>query len=150
MKAIMGKENGANFFKCDLHIHTPVSECYEQTGIGVEDIINRSIEIGLKIIAVTDHNADCSFPEIIEASEGKDLLVLPGVEITTPQGGAAQIHILAIFDKSDYRKVDELLIRIGILHEKRGRSETVAKKTIPELFCRSIAYSAFHQRSDEE
>jgi ABC-type lipoprotein export system ATPase subunit len=133
MKAIIDKENGSNFFKCDLHIHTQTSKCYQQPGIKAEDIIKKSIEKGLKIIAVTDHNSDGSFPEIIESSEGTDLLVLPGVEITTPQGGAAQIHILAIFNKSDYRKVDELLIKIGISHEQRARSETVAKKTIPEI-----------------
>jgi len=133
MDAILDKENGANFCKCDLHVHTPISKCYKQPGIRAEEIINRSIDNGLKIIAVTDHNSDGSFPEILEASEGKDLLVLPGVEITTPQGGVKQIHILAIFDKVDYRKVDELLTKIGISHEKRSQSETVANKTIPDI-----------------
>lgn len=133
MDAILGKENGANFFKCDLHIHTPVSKCYKQPGVKAEDIIKRSIENGLKIIAVTDHNSDGVFPEFQAASEGKDILVLPGVEITTPQGGSAQIHILAIFDNNDYKKVDELLTKIGISHEKRSKSEAVANKTIPDI-----------------
>lgn len=109
----MGKDNGANFFKCDLHIHTPVSKCYKHSGVKIEEIINRAIEHGLTIIAVTDHNSDGSLPEFQAASEGKDLLVLPGVEITTPQGGSAQVHILAIFNNSEHKKVDELLTNLN-------------------------------------
>jgi len=133
MDAIMGKDNGANFFKCDLHIHTPVSKCYKHSGVKIEEIINRAVEHGLTIIAVTDHNSDGSLPEFQAASEGKDLLVLPGVEITTPQGGSAQVHILAIFNNSEHKKVDELLTKIGIPHEKRSHPDAVADKTIPQI-----------------
>jgi ABC-type cobalamin/Fe3+-siderophores transport system ATPase subunit len=133
LEQILGKENGANFYKCDLHIHTPKSKCYKEPHIKPEDIIEKSLESGLGIIAITDHNTDGSFLEIQEASIGKDLLVLPGVEITTPQGGSGQIHMLAIFNNSDYRKVDELLTKIGIPFKKRSHSDAVANKTIPEI-----------------
>jgi hypothetical protein len=133
MDEILNKDNGAKFHKCDLHIHTPVSECYGQKDIKPEDIIKTAIDKDLSIIAITDHNSEGWFKQISEAAKEKEILVLPGVEITTPHGGKRQVHMLAIFDTSDYRKVDELLTKIEIPYEERSKSDAVSKKTIPEI-----------------
>jgi Predicted metal-dependent phosphoesterases (PHP family) len=133
MKEILSKENGAEFYKCDIHIHTPASKCYRQSDISPEDIVETAIERKLNVIAITDHNSEGWFEQVSKAVKDKNLVVLPGVEITTPQGGERQVHILAIFDPNDYRRVDELLTMIGIPHEKRGESDAVSTKTIPEI-----------------
>jgi ABC-type cobalamin/Fe3+-siderophores transport system ATPase subunit len=133
MNEILNKENGAKLYKCDLHIHTPVSKCYKQSDIVPEDIVNTAIERGLNVIAITDHNTEEWFEKVSKAVEGKNLLVLPGVEVTTPHGGERQVHILAIFDPNDSKRVNELLTKIGIPHEKRGESDAVSAETIPKI-----------------
>jgi len=133
MNDILSKNNGAKFYTCDLHIHTPASKCYKEKNVTAEDIVETAINKKIEIIAITDHNSEGWFEKVSEAAKGKNLLVLPGVEITTPHGGERQVHILAIFDPLDYKKVDELLIKIDISHDKRGKSDTVANKTIPEI-----------------
>ena len=133
MKDILIKENGARFYKCDLHIHTPRSKCYKQSNIAPIDILDEAIKKGIDIIAITDHNSEGLFEKISKVVGDRKLLVLPGVEITTPQGGERQVHMLAIFDPGNYKRVDELLTKIGISHEKRGASDAVSTKTITEI-----------------
>lgn len=133
MNEILNKENGTKLYKCDLHIHTPVSKCYKQSDVVPEDIVNTAIKRGLNVIAITDHNTEEWFDKVSKVAEDKNLLVLPGVEITTPQGGERQVHILAIFDPNDYKRVNELLTKIGIPHETRGMSNAVSTETIPTI-----------------
>ena len=133
MNEILNKENGTKLYKCDLHIHTPVSKCYKQSDVVPEDIVNTAIKRGLNVIAITDHNTEEWFDKVSKVAEDKNLLVLPGVEITTPQGGERQVHILAIFDPNDYNRVNELLTKIGIPYETRGMSNAVSTETIPTI-----------------
>jgi ABC-type cobalamin/Fe3+-siderophores transport system ATPase subunit len=133
MDEILNCENGSRCLKCDLHVHTPISRCYKEKEIQPIDIVNTAIDKELDIVAITDHNSEGWFSEIFEAAKDKELLVLPGVEITTPQGGERQVHMLAIFDYPDFKKVDELLTKVGIPHENRGKSDVVAIKSILEI-----------------
>ncbi|MGD2248773.1 MAG: PHP domain-containing protein [Candidatus Methanofastidiosia archaeon] len=126
-------DDGAHFHKVDLHIHTPESKCYKESNVNPKNIVETAIKKGLKVIAICDHNSKGQFEQIAQEAEDKDLLVLPGVEITTPHGGERQVHILAIFDYTDFKKVEELLTKIGIPHEKRGASDAVSEKTILEI-----------------
>ena len=48
----------------------------------------------LSIIALTDHNEITNVPGAIAAAAGKKLTVLPGIELTTPEG-----HLLVYFDE---------------------------------------------------
>lgn len=114
---------GSVFCMADLHIHTPASKCYEEKGVTAEDIVNKALEKGLKIIAITDHNDVAFVDNVRNAARGRDLHVFPGVEITA-EGG----HIIAIFDK-DYplNSLNDLLARAGIDSEKRGKKDAIAK-----------------------
>lgn len=57
-----------NVYKAELHIHTPASKCYK----GCKDsneytkIIERAYELGLNIIAITDHNSIEGYKTIIQ------------------------------------------------------------------------------------
>ncbi len=73
----------------DLHIHT----IYSPDGTGtVRAVLRRAVEVGLNVIAITDHD------EIRAALEGRDLAasyglqVIPGVEVSTADG-----HMVALF-----------------------------------------------------
>ena len=90
-------ETGALFYKADLHIHS--------YGIGtgsydVEDITNTpnaivdtALEKGLKIISITDHNEIVNSIVAVQYAKGKNILVIPGIEISTTQG-----HLLLYFE----------------------------------------------------
>jgi ABC-type lipoprotein export system ATPase subunit/histidinol phosphatase-like PHP family hydrolase len=88
--------NQAKFYRGDLHIHS-----YGQFGsFDVTDttmtpqaIVDTAIEKGLKIISIADHNEINNSYLAIDYAKDKDILVLPGIEVTTTQG-----HLLVYFE----------------------------------------------------
>ena len=83
-------------FKADLHIHTCLSPCGELT-IYPRKIIDRALEEGLAMVAVTDHNSGENAAAVQEAARGTTLTVFPGMEITSEE----EVHILAVFETMD-------------------------------------------------
>jgi hypothetical protein len=83
-------------FLAELHVHTVLSPC-----AGVEMIppliVQKALEIGLNLIAITDHNASENVPAVIKAAEGSELTVLPGMELQTEE----EVHVLCLFDTMD-------------------------------------------------
>ncbi len=77
----------------DLHIHTVVSACAEIEMIPPL-IVRRALEIGLDLIAITDHNTAENVEAVREAASGTALKVLPGMEVQTSE----EVHILCLFD----------------------------------------------------
>jgi PHP family Zn ribbon phosphoesterase len=57
-------------------------------------IVKRALELALGIIAITDHNSAENVASVIEAAEGSDLTVLPGMEVQTRE----EVHLLCLFD----------------------------------------------------
>lgn len=86
----------SKFVRADLHIHS-----YGEFGsYDVTDttntptaIVDKSIEKGLSIISITDHNEINNCYEAIKYSADKNILVIPGIEVTTTQG-----HLLLYFE----------------------------------------------------
>ena len=79
--------------KVDLHIHSTASD----GRLSPEDVIYKSAELGLSIIAITDHDTvDGIAPALAAAKAFPQLKVIPGVEISTdvPQG---EVHVLGYF-----------------------------------------------------
>lgn len=84
------------FHKVDLHVHSPISFCFDPDfkGVTTEEIIDAALTYNLDAIALTDHNSAHSVDEFRRIGDRLGLAVFPGTEITTHQG-----HILAIFDR---------------------------------------------------
>lgn len=91
--------SGARFYKADLHIHSYGNEGsfdVKDTKMTPENIVDTAIEKGLTIISITDHNEDRNVIKAVKYAENKNILVIPGIEISTTQG-----HLLVYFEKCD-------------------------------------------------
>ncbi len=66
---------------CDLHVHTNFSKDGESS---VEEILKRAEEIGLDVIAITDHDTVEGAKKALLFTTG--VLVIPGIEVSTKQG----------------------------------------------------------------
>jgi PHP family Zn ribbon phosphoesterase len=77
----------------DLHLHTVLSACAEVEMIPPL-IVRRARELGLGLIAVTDHNAALNVQAVIDAAAGSGLAVLPGMEVQSRE----EVHLVCLFD----------------------------------------------------
>lgn len=77
----------------DLHIHTVLSPCAEVEMIPPL-IIEHAREMGLGLIAVTDHNSAENAEAVQRAARDSGITVLPGMEVQTRE----EAHVLCLFD----------------------------------------------------
>ena len=92
--------SGARFYRADLHIHSfGASHDVSDGAMTPQEIVQTALSEGLHLIAITDHNEISNVEAGIRAAVGKSLLVIPGVELSTPEG-----HLLVYFGNvSDLR-----------------------------------------------
>ena len=122
---------GARWYKCDLHLHTTASKCFDDKNVTAVQWADRAIEQGLDCVAVTDHNSPLGIKAIQEASQGKNLTVFPGVEITCD---TSKIHLLVLFDPSKgVEEVKSLLSKCDIEHNVYGEQNTTTTKSVFEI-----------------
>lgn len=124
------------WYRMDLHLHTPGSADYQEPDISYLDILLHAEMRGLDIIAFTDHNTVSGYRAMmeeieqlnyleklgrIEADERRRLseyrrlldkiLVLPGFEFTATFG----FHILGIFSPdAPVRQIEHTLLSLNI------------------------------------
>ena len=125
---VLALPSGAEWVKADLHVHTPASRDIGAAWESAteEDVVRIAIDKGLSLIAITDHNNASWCDRVREAASGTSLTVLPGVEISTPQG-----HLLAIFDSNtSATHIEDLLIKLGIKREDFGSLEVATNEGI--------------------
>ncbi|RCW20769.1 TrlF family AAA-like ATPase [Marinilabilia salmonicolor] len=116
-------ENGAKFFRADLHIHSygeVGSYDVTDTGMTPTNIIDKAIEEKLSIISITDHNSIGNLKEAIEYSEGKDIYLIPGVELSTSQG-----HLLVYFP--DLSSISAFMGKLDISDNKELCNHTIVQ-----------------------
>jgi len=109
--------------KADLHLHTTASD----GRLEPEEIVRLAVEVGLDVIAITDHDTtDGIAPALAAAEAFPSLTVIPGVEINTdvPHG---EVHVLGYF----INYTDQNLATI--LQKLRNSREGRAQKMITKL-----------------
>lgn len=80
----------------DLHVHTVLSACAE-VEMTPPLIVRRACQLGLSLIAVTDHNACLNAGAVMQAAGASGICVLPGMELQTRE----EVHLLCLFDSLD-------------------------------------------------
>lgn len=125
------KFKGARWFKCDLHLHTPASQCFEDRSVLAKQWVDRAIKEGLDCVAVTDHNTGDWVDAIKEAAVGTRLTVFPGVELTCD---TSKIHLLVIFDiNKSTNDVNDFIIKSGIQRSMLANKLAGTTKNIFEI-----------------
>jgi ABC-type phosphate transport system ATPase subunit len=106
-------ENGAQFLNADLHVHSfGASHDVKDSTMTVEAIVDAAATLGIRILAITDHNTAANTEKSIEyaVKYTGQVLVLPGVEVTTANG-----HLLVYFAPVHMANVRNLLAKIDLV-----------------------------------
>lgn len=122
---------GSEWKKWDLHVHTPASYDWDKScSVAVKDIVDKALAEKISVIAITDHHSVKGIDDAVKAASGKDLRILPGVELQTDKGNKG-IHIIGIFDSSVTSKTiyDKLLCPLNL------SEDDVKKKGDDQIEC---------------
>ncbi len=125
-----------NWYRADLHLHTPASDDYQESAISTLDILLRAESRGLDVIAFTDHNTIGGYAAMMreieqltwleELGRAQDaeqrkladyrrlldkMLVLPGFEFTATLG----FHIIGVFaPNTPVRQIEHALLSLNV------------------------------------
>ncbi len=99
---------------CDLHIHSIYSD---GTSTPCE-IIEKSIELGISAIGLTDHNTVDGLPFFEEAALGKNIDIVLGTEFSVDYNGK-ELHLLGLFiNPEHFNKISALMSDVMELKEQ--------------------------------
>lgn len=125
------KYKGTKWFKCDLHLHTPASKCFQDQEVTAAQWVEKAIEQGLDCVAVTDHNTGEMIEAIKAEATGKNLTVFPGVEITCD---SSKVHLLVLFDiNKGSIEVGDFLVKCNVERQMFGVQNANTIKSIFEV-----------------
>ena len=109
--------------QCDLHVHSTYSDGTKTPS----ELVEIALELGLKAIALTDHNTIDGLEEFMECASNKNIDAIPGVEISTEYNGI-ELHTIGLFiSRFHFNSVREYLAGIS----KRKEESNI--KLIAEL-----------------
>ncbi len=89
----------------DLHTHSNFSDGTDTPA----EIIDKALQLNLSAIALTDHNTLAGVPEFLDAAKNKDIIAVPGIEISTDYNGT-ELHMVGLFvPESAYVELNRML-----------------------------------------
>lgn len=108
----------------DLHVHSTASDGLTAP----RDLVSLALDLGLRVISLTDHDSVEGLPAAIETASGTALTVIPGVELSVMSDEGADIHILGYL--IDYREPALLMalqrLRAARLERARAMVDALA------------------------
>jgi len=88
----------------DLHLHT----MYSDSTYTPKQLVDAACASGLSCIAVTDHDTIDGVVPCMEQVKGRDLEILPGIELTAEESGL-EVHVLGyLIDPGDQKLVETM------------------------------------------
>jgi len=137
MQAALNLPNGARFYRCALQVNpfAYLGTHNKPTTFTSEDEYNKAIiktclEIGIEIIAVTDHYRVKHSASLVRAARNAGLYAFSGFEAVTKDG----VHFLCLFDPDKDEVLERFIGECGI-HDTDQPSPTGIKDSIELLEC---------------
>jgi predicted metal-dependent phosphoesterase TrpH len=108
----------------DLHIHSSHSDGRQTPG----EVVEHALKLGLKAISITDHDVVSGYNEAAACASGKDIEVVPGIELSASKRDD-DIHLLGYLFRPDYQRLLEMIDRFRRIRFERGKKmvERLAK-----------------------
>jgi predicted metal-dependent phosphoesterase TrpH len=107
--------------RIDLHVHTTASDGQ----FSPADVVHQALEIGLKTVAITDHDTIDGVAQALQAANGTPLEVIPGVELSTVSA-AAEVHVLGYYISGNHPGLRDTLARLR--HSRLLRAQQILDK----------------------
>lgn len=107
--------------KIDLHVHTTASD----GTMCPRDVVSLAAMLGLKAIAITDHDTMAGLQEAGEAGELLNVSIVPGIEISSDYKGK-EVHILGYFLDPDKPQLRDYIQ--WVRDSRRQRNEKILEK----------------------
>ena len=137
MQAALELPNGARFYRCALQVNpfAYLDTHNKTTTLTSEDDYNKAIietclEIGIEVIAVTDHYRVKHSASLVRAARNAGLYAFSGFEAVTKDG----VHFLCLFDPDKDDVLERFIGECGI-HDTDQPSPTGSKDSIELLEC---------------
>lgn len=115
---------GAKFVRADLHIHSygigSGSFDVKDNQMTPKNIVDTAIDSNLKIISITDHNEILNSKTAIDYAQDKEILVVPGIEVSTTQG-----HLLVYF--KTFQNLRSFHGKLNISNDKERCSQGIVE-----------------------
>jgi len=96
---MLNKNSNKESYKCDFHIHSCLSPCADIL-MTPGNIIKQALEVGLDVIAITDHNTAGNVEVALKLVSDTDLIIIPGMEVESIE----EVHLLCFFDSLEQLK----------------------------------------------
>lgn len=114
----------------DLHMHTIFSD----GSVLPEDLVQLAVDNNLEAIAITDHDTTESLPFALKSAEGKNLEIIPGIEINTVWKDK-EIHVLGYYIDPENDALKDVIqshkqSRVVQIQEMAQKLKTKAKLNI--------------------
>ena len=136
VKAFSRERRSCTYYRVDLHVHSPASADYHgNRNATAHDFVTSFVDRGFGVIAIADHNTGSYIDDALSAREaivkndGKNITILPGVEIYASPG----IHLLAILPDGGSAAISDLLSRLGLPIEQHGDTTALISRPIAEI-----------------
>jgi hypothetical protein len=126
---------GAVFHHCALQVNphhygaTFRGKPAEKNGAAyARAVVDKSAEIGITVLAITDHNDVSNVPTFRAVAHGRGVHILPGFELSSSEG----VHVLCIYPQdTDDHRLGRYLGEFGITNP--GPSSDLSSKTFIEV-----------------
>jgi len=120
---VLQQTNGARFIRADLHIHSfgeGGSYDVSDNQMTPDKIIDLAISEKIKVISITDHNEITNVKVGLDYASGKEILVIPGVELSTTEG-----HLLVYLP--DWHSLRSFFGKLTISSDKKLCNHTIVQ-----------------------
>ncbi len=120
----------------DLHVHTTESDGTKSPA----EVVRLAKDLGLRAIAVTDHDTAAGYPAAAAEGERLGVEVVPGIEISTVFSGA--VHILGYFIDPQSPEIAPVLE--WVLKDRDERNRVIARRMASDGL--PVSYDAMRER----